>query len=786
MVSDRVAKMGFSATLKISARAKALKAEGVDIIDFSVGEPDFNTPDNIKSAGIEAIESNFTRYTPASGIPDLKKAVCKRLDEDYNLLYRPEEIIISPGAKASLYFAALNLFNPGDECIVPVPYWVSYPEILGLAEAIPVEVVTDEANGFKITADELRSAITYKTKALLLNNPSNPTGTVYTRQELEDIAKVVLESDMYVIADEIYDKVIFDNFEFTSFAALGDEIRKRTIIVNGVSKAYAMTGWRIGYAAGPEDIIKGMGKVQSHATSNPCSIAQIAATEAFAGPQFSVRRMAIEFQQRRNFILNKFNQIKGVTCYKPEGAFYIFPNVSSYFCREADGMRVRDSFSLAYYLLETAKVAVVPGDAFGMPGFIRLSYATSMENIEKGMDRITEAMSRLRAAPKEKVFMLNNTITKVKRRVPSEKDLSLPEREKLLSLCEKHLEYDEYHEWNANINGVIIQLRTNSPHLVDFWMENWYPAELESDIVPHGVIYAVKNVEGHEPYAYYNSESKTAFFINTAYYGMVRGWALGIVGDISERLYDTHAVNGACIEVDGEGVLIIGATGTGRNTLAYGLVDDHGAKVHSDDWFFIRYRGDDAIADISERKFYMRTNIVDTLPRFESVFMRSKCENIVETAQDHDSRRCKLGDDCPLENNGQYCLTGHSNARAIVDPNWITPPGGYIRRTKIKHVVILKRDPVTPSLEEISSEEAVKILETGRYQVTSPGKQGYGSFRNRPFFNPYLMNDSRDGIELQKKYFRNLFSVAKPYVVNTGAESIEKSIARLKRVLTKE
>jgi hypothetical protein len=587
-----------------------------------------------------------------------------------------------------------------------------------------------------------------------------------------------------VIADEIYDKVIFEDFEFTPFASLGDEIRDRTLIINGVSKAYAMTGWRIGYAAGPEDIIKSMGKVQSHATSNPCSIAQAAAVEAFKGPQFSVRRMAIEFQQRRNYILQKLRQMKGVTCYKPEGAFYIFPNMSAYFDREADGMRVRDSFSLAYYLLEKAHVAVVPGDAFGMPGYIRISYATSMDNIEKGMERIVEAMARLRAAPKEKVSMLKNTTTKIKSRVPSEKDITVDEREKLVQLSEKHMAYDEYHEWNANINGVIVQLRTNSPHLIDFWIDNWYPAELESDLVPHGVIYAVKGVEGHEPYAYYNSESKTAFIFNSAYYGMVRGWALGIAADVSERLFDVHSVRASCLDVDGQGVLIIGPTGTGRGTVACGLLERDGVRVHSDDWAFVRYREEQAIADISERKFYMRTELAETYPELSVIFARSNCENVTEKREDCTNRQCPVRDNCPLQKDGQYCLWGFHNARAIVDPNWIGGPDKYMRRTRINHVFILKRDPVSPAFEDLETEPAVKLLETGRYQINTPGVTGYGSFHNQPFFNPYLLAESRERTELQKNYFRRLFAVARPYAINTGAEPVEKSIARILRIVT--
>ncbi len=783
MVADRVAKVGFSTTLKISARAKSMRAEGIDVIDFSVGEPDFPTPDHIKAAGMQAIASDFTRYTRASGIPELKSAIAGRLEEDYGLSYAPEEILVSPGAKACLYFLCQTLFHPGDECIIPAPYWVSYPDMVGLAEAIPVVLPTEEEGGFKITAADLKSALTYKTKALLLNNPSNPTGSVYTRVELEAIAEVAMEADLYVIADEIYDKILFDRREFASFPALSAEVKKRTILVNGVSKAYAMTGWRIGFMAGPAEILQQVGKVQSHSTGNACSIAQKAAVEALKGPQFSVRQMAMEFQNRRNFIMQKLKQIKGFTCYRPEGAFYVFPNVSAYFDRESEGLRVRDAYSLAYYLLEKANVAVVPGDAFGMPGFIRLSYATSMENIEAGMERITEAMAQLRAAPREKVSMLKNTVTKVKSRTPSDKDITRDEREKLVKLCEEHLHYDEYHEWNANINGVIIQLRTNSPHLVDFWIDNWYPAELESELVPHGVVYGVKKLEDHEPYAYYNSESKTACFINTAYYGMVRGYALGIVADIAERLYDVHSIRASCIDVDGEGVLIIGATGTGRSTVTYGLLEDEQVRIHSDDWVFMRYRENEAIADISERKFYMRTDIAERYPQFEPIFARSKCENVAMKREDGNNRHCELRDNCPLQKDREYCLFGNRNARAIVDPNWIAGPGGYIRRTQIRHVFILRRDPVSPTFEDLEVEQAVKMLQVGRYQVSTPGASSYGSFKNQPFFNPYLLVESLDRVELQKNYFRRLFAVAKPYALNTGSESIERCIARVRRIV---
>jgi len=395
-----------------------------------------------------------------------------------------------------------------------------------------------------------------------------------------------------------------------------------------------------------------------------------------------------------------------------------------------------------------------------------------------------EAMTRLRAAPKEKVSMLKNTITKVKSRTPSDKDITLDERDKLLKLSEQYLGFDEYHEWNANINGVIVQLRTNSPHLVDFWIDNWYPAELESDLVPHGVIHAVKKVENHEPYAYYNSESKSAFFFNNAYYGMVRGWALGIVADISERLYDVHSIRASCLDVDGEGVLIIGATGTGRSTISYGLLEDEKVRIHSDDWVFMRYRETEAIADISERKFYMRTNLAETYPDLATLFTRSKCENVTEKREDCNHRQCTERDNCPLQTNAQYCLWGNKNARAIVDPNWIAGPDRYTRRTRVKHVIILRRDPVSPAFEDLETEQAVKLLETGRYQVTTPGATGYGSFRNQPFFNPYLLVDSRERMDLQKNYLRRLFAIARPYAVNTGVENADKCIARILRIIT--
>jgi aspartate/methionine/tyrosine aminotransferase len=396
MIAERVNRIELSSTLKITAKAKSMKEEGIDVIDFSVGEPDFPTLENIKEAAKRAIDSDFTKYTPADGIPKLKQAIIEKFKRDHNLEYELNEIIISCGAKHCLSNLSIALFDKGDEAIIPVPYWVSYPQQVKLAEAIPRFVQTKEKNDFKITPEELKSHIGVNTKALILNYPSNPTGAVYTKGELERIAEIVIKEGIYVIADEVYEKIIYDDFKFTSIASLGKEIKERTIIVNGVSKTYSMTGWRIGYAAGPKEIIQAMVKLQSHNTSNPSSISQMASLEALTGPQYEIPKMVAEFQRRRNYILYKLSTIPEVTCVKPQGAFYVFPNFSAYFNKSYHGVEIKNSYGLAYYLLKQAKVAVVPGDTFGLDSCIRISFATSMETIEEGMTRIIEALKKLK------------------------------------------------------------------------------------------------------------------------------------------------------------------------------------------------------------------------------------------------------------------------------------------------------------------------------------------------------------------------------------------------------
>ncbi len=394
-VASRIRQIPPSATLALNAKANQLKAQGVDIVNFGVGEPDFDTPANIREAGIRAINEGFTRYTPVGGIPDLKEAIIDKFQADYGLSYKPGEILVSCGGKHGLYNLFQILFEPGDEVIIPAPFWVSYVPMAMLAEAVPVVVPTREANGFKLTAAELKARLTPKTKALVLNSPSNPTGGVYTKKELEDLGKVVLEHGLFVISDDIYDKILFDGARFVNLAMLDPELKARTFILNGVSKTYAMTGWRIGYLAGPAEGIAAATNLQSQSTSNPTSISQKAAVEALRGPQDAVAAMVAEFAWRRDDILRRTLEIPGVTCTKPGGAFYLFPNFSAYYGKLKPAPGQSNSQALADYLLTEARLAAVPGNEFGEDNCLRFSYATSRERIATGLSRIKEALEKL-------------------------------------------------------------------------------------------------------------------------------------------------------------------------------------------------------------------------------------------------------------------------------------------------------------------------------------------------------------------------------------------------------
>lgn len=392
-LSKRAQMISPSPTLALDAKAKAMAAEGVNVISFGVGEPDFDTPMNIREAAIQAINAGFTRYTAASGIEDLKKAVCARLKANFDQEYAPNQIVVSNGAKHSLYNAFVSLVDDGDEVILPTPCWVSYTELIKLVGGTPVFVHATEENDFLMTPAEFEAAITPKTRVLLLNSPSNPTGGVYSAEHLKEIAALCVKHEIYVIADEIYAQLLYDGRTYTSISSFGPEIKDLTIVINGVSKSYAMTGWRIGYSASHPALAKAMGNIQSHVTSNPNSIAQKAAVEALNGPQESIEAMRVEFEKRRNVMVEKLNQIPGFSARTPGGAFYVFANVSGVFGKTIRGIKINNSTDLADVILNEVKVAVVPGIAFERDEFMRFSYATSMEKILEGLQRIADLVA---------------------------------------------------------------------------------------------------------------------------------------------------------------------------------------------------------------------------------------------------------------------------------------------------------------------------------------------------------------------------------------------------------
>ncbi len=395
VISKRVLELEESPTMAIMAKAKALRGEGKDIIGFTVGEPDFDTPQNIKEAAKRAIDAGHTKYTPVGGITELKEAIIGKFERDNGLKYKPTEILVSCGGKHSIYNLCQAIIDPGDEVIIPAPYWVSFPPIVELAGGKAIIAQTDDASGFKMSKELFKEKITGRTKALILNSPSNPTGSAYTLDELKDIAEVALKNNVLVISDEIYEQITYDGYEFNSFASISDEVKRNSVILNGVSKTYAMTGWRIGYAAGSEEIIQAMGKVQSQSTSNPTSISQWAAVEALSGPQVAVKEMAKAFEEKRSVIIDGLNAIDGVECLTPHGAFYAFPNMSSFYGKKANGKKVEGSADLAAYLLDSVEVAVVPGIAFGSDQHLRLSYACGLDDIKKGLKRIEKALGKL-------------------------------------------------------------------------------------------------------------------------------------------------------------------------------------------------------------------------------------------------------------------------------------------------------------------------------------------------------------------------------------------------------
>ncbi|MCS7231865.1 MAG: pyridoxal phosphate-dependent aminotransferase [Elusimicrobiota bacterium] len=395
-LSSKIQEISPSATLSITAKAKQLKSQGIKVIAFAAGEPDFDTPEFIKQKAKEALDKGLTKYTPTAGIPELKQAICEKLKKENNLEYTPEEVLVSCGAKHSIFNAIMALVDDGDEVLLPKPYWVSYPEMIKFARGKIIEIPTNERTNFKIKADQLKEYITPKTKLLILNYPSNPTGMMYTKQELQEIANVLVENQIYCISDEIYEKLVYDGLEFVSIASLNSEIKKLTITVNGLSKCCSMTGWRVGYACGPKEIIQAMGNLQDHSTSNITTFVQYASVDAIKYAEESIKKMVEEFKKRRDYIVEEINKIPELSVIKPQGAFYVWVNISKLKGKKYNNQIITDSMKLSELLLTEARVSVIPGCVFGDDDYIRLSYAISLQDIKEGLDNIKKFIETIR------------------------------------------------------------------------------------------------------------------------------------------------------------------------------------------------------------------------------------------------------------------------------------------------------------------------------------------------------------------------------------------------------
>ena len=769
MLSDRVNRIALSPTLRINARATQMRAQGIDVVDFSVGEPDFPTPEAIKRAGKAAIDANFTKYTANDGIPDLKKAICEKLERENGLKYSPDEIIVSAGAKNSLFNVAMALYDEGDDILIPAPYWVSYPDQVKLAKANPVVVPTREEDGFRLQARDLAAAITPNTKAVILNYPCNPTGATYTREQLEEIAEVCVREQIWVISDEIYEKLIYDGKRFTSIASLNDKIKKLSVVINGFSKAFSMTGWRLGYAAGPREIVAACSKIQSHNTSNATSFVQKAAVVALKECAMDVERMRQEFERRRSAIVYRLRSIPEVSCASPSGAFYVMPNVTRYLDREFGGAPIRNTYGLSYYLLKEAHVAVVPGEAFGTDAHVRISFATSMDRIEEGCRRIREALARLEEPRRLRPRALNNVVTKVAAYAETRPVLGLDSRNALLEEASSHLAPDAYFEWNAAIAGAVVQLRTNSPHLADFYQENFYPAPLEGDLEPHAVVYAVKDIPGREPSGLASLETSTAFAFNTAFYGQVRSLALQLAGETASRTSGALLAHCAALDVNGKGVLIWGGPGSGRTGLLAAAMREDGVRLVGSDTVLVRLGASEPVADLVERKLYIKSKWVGKFREIEKLLERSKLENMVVSRDactvDHPN------DECPLDRGAAACIEASKNGRVMLDPYWLGGAARHVRRTAPRLVVLLAKDPVLPMVQQLDAREAARVVASGQL----PGATG----KAFPFVNPHLIGLDAARSDLLRAQHERLFAATKVVVLNTAIGSADGAAKRL-------
>lgn len=769
MLSDRANRIALSPTLRINARATQMRAQGIDVVDFSVGEPDFPTPEVVKRAAKAALDANFTKYTANDGIPDLKQAICGKLERDNGLAYSPDEVIVSAGAKNSLFNVAMALYDEGDDILIPAPYWVSYPDQVKLAKANPVIVPTREEDGFRLSPRDLAAAITPNTKAIILNYPCNPTGATYTREQLEEIAEVCVREQIWVISDEIYEKLIYDGQRFVSIASVSDKIKKLTVVINGFSKAFSMTGWRLGYAAGPREIIAACSKIQSHNTSNATSFVQKAAVTALAECDMDIERMRQEFERRRNAIVYRLRSLPEVSCASPSGAFYAMPNVTRYLDREFAGAPIRNTYGLAYYLLKEAHVAVVPGEAFGTPAHVRISFATAMDRIEEGCRRIREALARLEAPRRLRPRALNNVMTKVAAYAETRPVVGLESRNALLEEASSHLAPDAYFEWNAAIAGIVVQLRTNSPHLADFYQENFYPAALEGDLEPHAVIYAVKDIPGREPSGLVSLDTATGFAFNTAFYGQVRTLALQLASEAAARTSGALLAHCAALDVGGHGVLVWGGPGSSRTGLLAAALREDCVRLVSSDAVLVRLGAAEPVADLIERKLYLKAKWVGKLPEIGKLLERSKLENMVVSRDgctvDHP------GDECPLDRGAAVCVEASGNGRVMLDPYWLGGAAHHARRTVPRVAVLLARDPVLPMVQQLDAREAARILASGQL----PGAAG----KAVPFANPHLAGLDAARSDLLRAQHERLFAATKVVVLNMAIGSVDGAAKRL-------
>jgi len=760
MLSDYIQRIGASPTLRINAKVRQMKREGINIIDLSLGEPDFPTPSNVKEAAHRAIDNECTKYTSNVGILELRQAIVDKYRRECGADYNPGNVIVSTGAKQALFNACHAMLNEGDEVIIPAPYWVSYPQMVALARGTPVIVHTKEESGFRLTSDELGRAITARTKAIILNNPSNPTGSGYSPEDLLKVIDVCMDEGLIIISDEIYEKLTYGDYIFKSVAAFGEKVQENSLVISGFSKAYAMTGWRIGYTVGPAVIIQGMEKIQSHSTSNANSIAQWAGVEALNGSQTEIKNMCRKFEERRNAALELIKDIPHCSCYEPEGAFYLFPNLSWYYDKQYEDMPIRNSAGLTYYLLKHAEVALIPGEAFGADNFVRLSYSASTDVVKEGVRRIKTALARLKPALKSIRIPLRNTHTRVREYTTIELK-SASECADLISEAESVMPYDNFHEWNVVIGGVILRLVTNSPHLIDFWMNNFFPAAMNSDQVPNGIIYAVMDAPKRKPSTFYCTENHTGVIFNSAFYPQLRSLAFGMVDDITTSTLDTFQIAGSCVAIEDKGLCLIGPPASGVTTHLAGLLNRPEVKLNSINGFMVSQSNGSLVAESLEMKFLIRTNIVKGMPELAGLFDRSKLENVIVDKRNCPTENCISRNDCLIDQGKLGCYIASRYSFGLLDPLWIGGREKHRKRSVISKMIIFLRDVSAPKVTRLSPDDALRRLEDGAHYSDR------GGLLSKPFFNFHRLVNDPVHVKHLVSQWETLLSSVSTYLINT-------------------